>query len=218
MKKIIFALLFTATISSAFAQEDEKVEEKKGGFKKENLFTGGGIQLSFSNYTTVLGASPILGYSINKWLDAGIGFNINYSSNRHAVAVDPFGNYYYTDDKIRQTIFGPGVFARAYPIKFLFVQVLGEYNFIKQKIIYDQGYPTERYSVSAPSCLIGAGYCNGREGKGSLFYYISVMIDVVKDRNSPYVEETASGNVNMLPIIRAGLQIPLFQGKKRIDF
>lgn len=213
MKKLFFVLLFTGTLTAGFAQ-DEKEEEKKGGFKKENLFTGGGIQLSFSNYTTVIGASPVLGYSINKWIDAGIGFNFNYASNRHAVAVDPFGNYYYTDDKIKQTILGPGVFARVYPIKFLFIQVLGEYNFINQKVIYDNGYPTERYSVSAPSCLVGAGYCNGREGKGSLFYYISIMADVVKDRNSPYVEETASGKVNMLPIIRAGLQVPLFQGKR----
>ncbi len=217
MKELFCILLFMGTVTAGFAQ-DEKAEEKKGGFKKENLFTGGGIQLSFSNYTTVLGASPVLGYSINRWVDAGIVFNFNYSSNRHAVAVDQYGNYYYTDDKIRQTIFGPGAFARVYPIKFLFVQVQGEYNFINQKVIYDNGSPTDRYSVSVPSCLIGAGYCNGREGKGSLFYYLSVMVDVVKDRNSPYVEETASGNVNMLPIIRAGLQVPLFQGKKHREF
>jgi hypothetical protein len=216
MKKLFCILLLSGVVSASFAQEKE--EEKKGGFKKENLFTGGGIQVSFSNYTTVLGASPVFGYSINKWVDAGIVFNFNYASDRHAIAYDPILGYYYSDNKLKQTVFGPGLFARVYPIKFIFVQVQGEYNFTNQKYIYDNGLPTERNSVSAPSCLVGAGYCSGRQGTGDLFYYLSVMVDVVKDKNSPYVEETASGHVNMLPIIRAGLQVPLYQGKKHREF
>ncbi|HMX37234.1 MAG TPA: hypothetical protein PKA94_08110, partial [Ferruginibacter sp.] len=66
----------------------------------------------------------------------------------------------------------------------------------------------------APSLLLGVGYASGREGIGDLYYYISLMFDVIRDRNSPYVEETASGKINALPIFRAGLQIPLFQGKR----
>ena len=217
MKKV-FAILILLNISNASHAQDEKDvrEEKKGGFKKENLFTGGGLTLSFSNYTSVIGASPVLGYSINRWLDAGIVFNFNYSSDRHVTYYDPYsGIYYISNDKLRQTVFGPGVFARFYPIKFLFIQAQGEQNFINQKVIYDNGAPTDRQSVSATSFLIGAGYCNGREGVGDLFYYISVMADVSGNRNSPYVEELASGRINVLPIIRAGLQVPLFQGKRR---
>jgi hypothetical protein len=112
------------------------------------------------------------------------------------------------------SVFGPGVFARVYPINFLFVQAQAEQNFIKQKLIFDNGAPTQKESLSATSLLVGAGYCNGREGTGSLFYYLSVMVDVAKDRNSPYLEETSSGRLNILPIIRAGLQVPLFQGKR----
>ncbi|HMW27196.1 MAG TPA: hypothetical protein PKL81_10610 [Ferruginibacter sp.] len=213
MKKLVFALLLVSASFVSFAQDE--ADEKKGGFKKENLFTGGGLTVSFSNYTTVLGASPVLGYSINKWLDAGIVFNINYASNRHVTYYNPAtGLYYYSDDKLRQTVFGPGAFVRAYPIKFLFVQALGEQNFITQKLIYDNGSPTEKTSISAPSLLLGVGYASGREGIGDLYYYISLMFDVMRDRNSPYVEETASGKINALPIFRAGLQIPLFQGKR----
>jgi hypothetical protein len=222
MKKAIIVLLLLPGFYSSMAQDERGLkEEKKGGFKKENLFTGGGITLSFSNYTTVLGASPVLGYSINRWLDAGIVFNFNYGSNRHLIYFvrtnpnNPFEGYYITsDDKLRQTVFGPGAFVRAYPLKFLFAQAQVEHNFINQKIIYDNGAPSSKSSVSTTSLLVGAGYCNGREGPGSLFYYISIMIDVAGNKNSPYLEETKNGNTNILPIIRAGLQIPLFQGRR----
>ena len=217
MKKIIFAALLLTNVITVFAQEEEKME-KKGGFKKENLFTGGGIELSFSNSTFIVGASPVLGYSINKWLDAGIGLNFTYYSNRHVIyeIYDannfPTGQYIFSNDKQRQTVLGPIAFARVYPIKFLFIQVQGEQNFISQKIIFDNGAPARKESLSATSFLVGAGYCSGREGTGSLFYYVSIMADVAKNKNSPYVEQLASGRVNILPIIRAGLQVPLFQG------
>lgn len=220
MKKFIIALLLMNVALAVHAQEEEKdTPENKGGFKKENLFTGGGLTLSFSNYTTVLGANPVFGYSINKWLDAGIVINFNYGSNRHVTyyitAPPPNPGYYYvSDDKLRQTVFGPGAFVRAYPLNFLFAQVQVEHNFIKQKIIYDNGDPSTKINLSATSLLLGAGYCNGREGTGSLFYYVSLMVDVARNKNSPYTEVTESGYVNMVPIIRAGLQIPLFQGNR----
>jgi hypothetical protein len=216
MKRTIILLALIMGFYTSQAQEDDKqVDESKGKFKKENLFTGGGVTVSFSSYTTVLGANPVLGYSITKWLDAGIAFNFNYGSNRHITYYDPgTGLYYGSDDKLRQTVFGPGLFVKAYPLKFLFVQAQGEQNFISEKIIYDNGAPSTKTSTSATSLLVGAGYCSGREGTGSLFYYVSIMADVAGNKNSPYVEQTAGGNVNLLPIIRAGLQIPLFQGKR----
>lgn len=218
MKKILLVITVTCFFTASFAQEEKK-EEKKRGFKKENLFTGGGATVSFAGSTFVIGASPVLGYSINKWIDAGVIINFNYLSDRHAIFYDPSTNSYYsTDNKARQTVYGPGAFARVYPIKFLFVQVQGEHNFINQKIIYSNGSPTQRRNLSATSLLVGAGYCNGRFGTGSLFYYVSIMADIAQNRNSPYVEELANGSVNVLPIIKAGLQVPLFQGKKNRVF
>lgn len=117
-------LILISGFYSAFAQdENEPAVETKGKFKKENLFTGGGATLSIGGYSTVLGASPVFGYSINKWLDAGIVFNFTYASSRD-VYYDPYtGRYLVSDDKARQTVFGPGVFARFYPLKFLFINV-----------------------------------------------------------------------------------------------
>lgn len=211
--KCIFLVVFTITLGiNSFAQKDTSVinqeNKKQGGFKKDHLFTGGGITLSFSSNGTVLGASPVFGYSITKWLDAGFVFNYIYATQRHYA-------FYSYDDKLKQTLIGPGAFIKIYPIKFIFVQAQVEKNFIKQTLVPDDNsIPKQTFKVSANSFLVGGGYCNGREGIGDVFYYLSVLFDVAKNKNSPYVEQTQSGKINVLPIIRAGLQIPLFQGRK----
>ena len=224
MKKVVVVLALISSFYAAKAQDEKEFrDEKKGGFKKENLFTGGGIELSFSGSSFLGGASPVLGCSINKWLDAGIGLNFTYYSNRHVVYEVrdqnniPTGQYIYSDDKQRRTVLAPLAFVKAYPLKFLFVQAQAEQNFISQKLIFDNRDPSQKENLSAFSFLVGAGYCSGREGPGSLFYYVSIMLDVAKNKNSPYVEQTASGNINLLPIIRAGFQIPLFQGRRNRD-
>jgi len=215
MKKASATIILLFFVFTSFAQRGE-TEEKTGKFKKENLFTGGSLVLSFSSYTTVLGGSPVLGYSINKWLDAGVQVNFTYSSNRHAMYYNPnTGQYFYSDDKLKQTTYGGGAFLKIYPVNFLFLQAQGEYNSTSVKLIPANGGTTEKSKTSAPSFLVGAGYCNGRQGVGSLFYYVSVLADIAKDKDSPYTEVTASGTVNVLPIFRAGLQIPLFQGRGR---
>lgn len=221
MKKITFVCILALAGFGSFAQEEktEDTGEKKGGFHKENLFTGGGLTVSFSSYSTVLGAAPVFGYSINKWLDAGIVLNFTYSADRHLTYYVPStGQYVYSDDKLRQTIYGPGAFVRVYPVKFLFLQAQGEFNFMNQRIIYADNSPDDREHLTAGSFLVGGGYCNGREGTRSLFYYVSILADVARNRNSPYVERLSNGRVNILPIIRAGLQVPLFQGKNNRGF
>lgn len=214
MKKVLIVLVLMCGFYSAFAQdENEPYEETKGRFKKENLFTGGGATLSIGSYSTVLGASPVFGYSINKWIDAGIVFNFTYASSRD-VYYDPYtGRYYVSDDKARQTVFGPGVFARFYPLKFLFINVQAEQNFITNKTIYANG-PTVKDNYSATSLLLGIGYSGGRQGVGDLYYYISLMGDFSGNKNSPYVGISESGKAVITPIFKAGLQVPLFQGRK----
>jgi hypothetical protein len=200
MKRIIFAFVLLIAVTAANAQYEKK-DKKAGGFKKENLFTGGGITASFYSGGTVLGVSPVLGYSINKFIDAGVVANFTYTGIRQ-----------YSGDKYRQFVYGPGAFAKIYPVDFLFVQGTFEHNFIAETYKPAYGGATEKYNVQANSFLIGGGYCSGREGVGSLFYYLSVMVDIVKDHNSPYVELLQDGSYRALPVIKAGLQIPLFQG------
>ena len=200
---LFFLLLATLNVS---AQEEEKAEEKKNGlFKKENLFTGGTVNVSFGNQVTALGLSPFFGYSINRFVDVAATVGVNYISQRDV-------SFYNANDKLRQTIFGPGAFVRLFPLKFLFAQAQYEYNFIKYKYIpaSGTGQPAETTKLNAQSFLIGGGYAGGRDADNNSYYYISVLWDIAKSENSPYTD-----NLNRsLPIIRAGYNIALFQGRR----
>lgn len=202
MKKFFLSVcLFITGTAALLAQDDE--EKEKSSFK-ENLFTGGSVSLAFYNNTFLIGASPVFGYSITNWADAGIVVNYNYTSYRD---VNTF------NDRLRQTQYGAGVFAKLYPVRFLFAQAQFEYNTVKQKYIPPGGGTITKYpGVNANSFLVGGGYTTGREGKGGdPFYYLAVLFDVSGDTNSPYTD--AYGRA--IPIIRAGLQVPLFQGGGR---
>lgn len=196
----MIVFLLTATVITGFAQEEkDEPETKREGFKKENLFTGGTINLSFSNYGTVLGASPQLGYSVAKWLDAGIIMGFTYSSQRDIY-----------DYRYRQTLITPGAFARLFPIDFLFASVQYEHNFIKQKVLIPSGGNyKEHFDVN--SLLLGIGYSGGKQGRNSPYYYLSVSVDILQNHNSPYTDQYN----NLLPVINAGFNIPLFSGGRR---
>jgi len=211
MKKGLFILYLFFLSATLFAQDDDESEK---GFKKENLFTGGSITLSFFNGQTLLGANPVFGYKIADWVDAGFAFNFVYNGSR---------DYREFNDKIRQTVLGPGVFTRLYPVKFLFVQGQFERNYTTLKYIPAPGgsYINEKRKTEANSLLLGAGFAQGREPGSTSFYYISLLFDVLKNINSPYVnvnynpDNTTQQRVTMAPIIRAGVNIGLFQGRYR---
>ena len=205
MKKAIIVFLLLPGFYSSMAQDEKDLkEEKKGGFKKENLFIGGDITLGFSNLYTALGASPYFGYSLNKYLDVAASFNFTYTSQRDIVV---YG------DKGRQTQYGPGAFVRVYPLKFLFAQAQFEHNFIKFKYlaVQNSGYLSSTDHFDSNSFLVGAGYAGGRSAEDKSFYYISISWDLIRDKYSPYVD----GLGRAVPIIRAGYNIALFQGRKR---
>jgi opacity protein-like surface antigen len=202
MKKVL-VLLFIPLCFHAAAQnqnQDENQEVKKSGFQKDKLFTGGSANIGFSNGSTMLGITPQLGYSLTNWLDAGITFNLNYISQRD----------YSTTAKLRQTTYGPGAFVRLFPVNFLFAAAQYEYNIIQLKYI-SSSFPTQKNSVNANSFLVGAGYAGGREKGRNTYYYLSIMWDIAGDKNSPYVDQLGRPN----PVIRAGYNIGLFQGKNR---
>jgi len=199
-KRYILTLLCLLSAASLIAQEEEEVKEK--GFKKENLFSGGSISLSFFNNTFLVGANPVLGYRIANWIDAGLVVNYQYSSIR---------DYYQFDDRLRQTIYGGGAFTRLYPVHFLFAQAQFEHNFITQKYLPPNNGTSARATTSANSMLVGAGYTQGRDKYGnSGFFYLSVLWDVSGSSNSPYTDAYGRS----VPIIRAGFNVPLFQGRR----
>ena len=202
MKKIFTSVCcITILLVNVQAQTEKKEdgdEEKKGGFKKENLFVGGNVGLGLGSGSFSLGLGPYFGYSLNKYVDVAVGANYSYISQRD----------YYSTLKQRQSILGPSAFVRLYPVKFLFAQAQYEYNFIKYKNIYGNGIPDDVLNLKVPSFLIGPGFASGRDADNKTFYYISVLFDVIKDINSPYTDNL--GRIN--PIIRAGFNIALFQG------
>jgi|ERR1017187_315004 hypothetical protein len=204
MKNIILLPFLVLTIHS-FAQSEKSEGEKKSepkGFKKEKLFTGGSVAAGFSTYSTVLGVAPQFGYSLTNWADAGIVFNLNYTSQRDYI------NY---GDKLRQTIYGPGAFVRLFPVNFLFATAQYEFNFIHSKYIPADGTSPTQQNLNASSMLLGFGYAGGRIPGGNTYYYLSISWDVLDDKNSPYVD----GLGRSYPIIRAGYNIGLFQNRRQ---
>ena len=212
MKKWFVTICCLCLISAVVVAQDD--EEAQKGFKKENLFTGGSITISFFNNQTLLGANPIFGYTIAKWVDAGFAFNYVYSGAR---------DYNEYNDKIRQTTWGPGLFTRIYPFRFLFAQAQFEHNFSTLNYTAAPGslnYVSGKVNTDASSLLVGGGFAQGRVRGSNSFYYISILFDVLKNINSPYVNVSYNPNdptqqrVNVTPIIRAGFNIALFQRRR----
>jgi len=208
MKKIILSvLLLSVSFGFLFAQD----EEQQKGFKKENLFTGGSVTMSFYSGGTILGANPIFGYKIANWLDAGIALNYTYQGSR---------DNYEINDKIRQHVFGPGVFTRIYPLPMLFLHAQAEHNFNNWNYSNADGSYKQSDVTDANSLLLGGGWAQGRQKGSSSFFYIEILFDVLKNKYSPYVNNVydPSGGVartDALPIFRAGINVALFQGRNR---
>ena len=201
MNKSFISLLIVFSAIAASAQYEDT--EKKG-FKKENLFSGGTISLSFFNNTFLIGANPVLGYKIANFIDAGIVVNFQYTNYR---------DYYAFDDRLNQFIYGGGIFTRLYPVNFLFGQAQIEHNFFTQKYIPppNSGINSSTTNTSANSVLVGGGYTSGRGKTGNTpFFYLCLLFDVSGNTNSPYTD----GYGRSIPIIRAGFNIPLFQGSR----
>jgi hypothetical protein len=167
-------------------------EGNGNGFLKQNLFVGGSLGLAFSTDQFSIGVNPEIGYSLNRWVDAGLVVNFNYNS----ISQDPSLGYYYGE---KQFIYGGGAFARIYFLPFLFVTAQPEYNWISDK--QTQNGASYEYHAGAASLLVGGGYGQRLVGQGT--YYIAILFDVAGDRNSPYNDIYG----HPFPILRAGFDI-----------
>lgn len=199
--KSIMLAACSLLLAAALHAQDEN--EKQKHYDPTNWFAGGSVSLGFSggSYSSFLvGLHPHYGYTVAKWIDFAAVANFEYQSQR-----DVYNNKY------RTTIYGLGVFTRIFPVHFLFIQAQPEYNFIAQKFIpYNSGIGNIKSTLHAPSLLVGGGYTTSRSDKNT-FTYLSILVDVIKDINSPYVD----GYGNLLPIIRAGINIGLNRGKRK---
>ena len=197
--RILKLLLLTGSLIIGTTVKAQDEAEKTKGYDPTNWFTGGSISLGVGNGSFNAGLHPHYGYTAAKWIDFAGVVNFEYQSQR-----DEFNNKY------RTTVYGLGAFTRIYPVHFIFIQAQPEYNIIAQKFIPVSG-TGGKLNLNAPSLLLGGGYTTSRSDKNS-FTYLSILVDVLKDENSPYVD----GFGNLLPIIRAGINIGLNRGKKNL--
>jgi len=206
MKKTALFISMVLIISGAFAQKTPPPTYSDGNTSSgnSNVFAGGSLTAGFGNYTFNVGGNPEVGISVKQWLDVGLAFNINYTSQR---ADDQY--IYNEDTRYRSFNYGGGAFARVYPVNFLFVQVQPEENWIHYSA---KSYATDySYSgtVSAASFILGAGYTQRVVGEGS--YFLMIGLDLLNNAYSPYRDSYTHAN---LPIIRAGFDF-YFHSKKK---
>ena len=210
MKRIITLIFLLAVSFYGLAQRrnapptyndnsDNGASSYEDGFKKENLFMGGTVALGFGSYSFNIGATPEIGYSVKKWLDLGASLNLNYSSQTY--------NNGYTNVNYKNFNYGGGVFARAWALPFLFFQVQPEVNWIQSSV--NSGGGTNSGTFASNSLLAGVGY--GGRLIGSHYSFISLMVDVLNDVNSPYRDYYG----NALPVFRAGFGFYLHPSKRR---
>jgi hypothetical protein len=193
MKKTLLITALVLLAGAASAQEEKEKKDDNGGFKKNNIFIGGGINVGAGTGSFAIGIIPEVGYSITKWLDGGISFNLNYVSQNGVYDNSGFGPY-----RIRNFNYGGGPFIRIWPFNFLNISVQPEYNWITSRQEFQPTGQKGTFNFKAESLLIGIGY--GSRDVGSQLSYFNIMVDVLKNINSPYRDEANRGR----PILRTG--------------
>jgi hypothetical protein len=194
MKKTILLILLSAFSFTLLNAQDE--EEEKGGWKPDHLFIGTGINLGFSN-GFIIGLNPEVGYSINRFLDAGIATNLTYITQRS----------YYANESARYLAIGGGPFVRFWPVRMIFLGGQFEYNAITYKELVD-GATVYKEKFNASSLLVGLGYGNRMIGQSQ--FYTSIMIDALNDVNSPYRDQFG----RVMPVFRTGFIFYLGRGSR----
>ena len=219
MKKIAYTLLLLCSIQYAFAQDaDESIPQKakledEGAphFNKEKIFTGGGVSLGYgtnqngdntTNNTFNIGVIPDIGYSLSNLVDVGISTSINYTSTTNSAF----------DTKFHYTTYSLGAFIRVYPIKSFFIQLMPEQDWGRAKQV-TSGY-TYITKIKSNSFLAGVGF--GERLIGESYFYTLIMVDLGKDRYSPYNSYNSStGQVSLVPIVRGGFNFYPFRKKQK---
>lgn len=198
MKKILLSLLIIISAKVLYAQNDDYNNVESKGFKKENVFVGGSISLGFGTGNFGIGANPEIGYSFSQWLDGGVALNINYNSQKY------YDAYSGADiGKVSSFNYGAGVFVRAYPVHFLFLQLQPEENWITYNQKDFSSDLNLKNKVNAASLIGGIGYSQRVVTQGSYFFMIG--LDLLTNENSPYRD---SYN-HAVPIIRGGFDVYL---------
>lgn len=94
-KKIFIAGFSVVLMIQTFAQENKGIDNDLSQYSK--WFTDGSNSFSLSGSGFLIGGSPVIGYSINKWAEVGLVLNYPHSSRK---------NYGINGDKLKLNTYG----------------------------------------------------------------------------------------------------------------
>ncbi|ANI89464.1 hypothetical protein A9P82_09260 [Arachidicoccus ginsenosidimutans] len=212
MIKKLFILVFSVTLAaSVFAQDTTDINDDipevsnvhyqpSRANKFHHYFVGGNLVAGFGDGGGAFGINPSIGYSVNQYVDVGIALNAVYNYQK-----------YYNDDKQHTWNIGAAPFARIYPVPFLFFEASFEDNYVHSKYIpYGEQSYSDHWNV--PSIIGSIGYAQRVYGQS--YFFFSVGMDFLNNKNSPYREQYYDEN-NVLrskvqPIVRTGFGVNLW--------
>ena len=193
-KKFIYLILIA--LSNTIIVNAQDVVKTMPSMNVSPVFIGGNLVIGGGAGSFQLGLNPEMYKRVNDYVDIGAATNIFFQSFNPTISNGLPGT------SSRSFQLGVGGFTRIWPIEQFFIQIQPEYNYIWSRF-KDRGTEGVNAGASrsirfgAESLLAGIGY--GTRSDNGMTYF-SVMIDLLKNPNSPYRDSYNRAD----PIIRAG--------------
>jgi hypothetical protein len=204
-KKFIYLILIA--LSNSIIVHAQDVVKTMPSMNVNPVFIGGNLVIGGGAGSFQLGLNPEMFKRVNDYVDIGAATNLFFQSFNPTISNGLPGV------SSRSFQLGAGAFTRIWPLEKFFIQVQPEYNYTWSRF-KDRGTEGVNAGASrsigfgAESLLAGIGY--GTRSENGMTYF-SVMIDLLKNPNSPYRD----GFNRADPIIRAGFAFSLLNTKKK---
>ena len=198
-KKLIYLMLFA--LSNSIFLKAQEVIKTMPSMNVHPIFIGGNVVIGGGAGSFQIGLNPEMYKRVNDYVDIGAATNLFFQSFNPTISSGLSGT------SSRSFQLGVGGFTRIWPIEKFFIQVQPEYNYTWSRF-KDRGTESVNAGASrsirfgAESLLAGIGY--GTRSENGMTYF-SVMIDLLKNPNSPYRDSYNRAD----PIIRAGFTFPI---------
>ncbi len=198
-KKLIYLMLFA--LSNSIFLKAQEVIKTMPSMNVHPIFIGGNVVIGGGAGSLQIGLNPEMYKRVNDYVDIGAATNLFFQSFNPTISSGLSGT------SSRSFQLGVGGFTRIWPIEKFFIQVQPEYNYTWSRF-KDRGTESVNAGASrsirfgAESLLAGIGY--GTRSENGMTYF-SVMIDLLKNPNSPYRDSYNRAD----PIIRAGFTFPI---------
>jgi hypothetical protein len=188
-------------LSNSFILKAQEVVKTMPSMNVNPIFIGGNVVIGGGAGSFQIGLNPEMYKRVNDYVDIGAATNLFFQS------FNPTISNGFSGTSSRSFQLGVGGFTRIWPIEQFFIQIQPEYNYTWSRF-KDRGTESVNAGASrsirfgAESLLAGIGY--GTRSENGMTYF-SVMIDLLKNPNSPYRDSYNRAD----PIIRAGFTFPI---------